>query len=143
MKRLIEWVKEMCIKYRELILYLICGVIVTIVNFVAYWICYTLCGIPNLISNAIAWVLAVLVAYVSNKIWVFESKSWELSLVLSEAGKFIGGRAITGLLEEVMMGIGVDILGFDGMLIKIISSIIVVVLNYVLSKLIIFRKNKE
>jgi len=144
MKKLFDWAKEMFFKYKGVILYLIFGGITTFVNIGIYYLCFNVLGIPNLISNAVAWLIAVVVAYISNKLWVFESKSWEAKVVLPEAGKFLGARIATGLLDEGIMGLGVDVLGFNGVVVKVISNVLVIILNYIFSKFIIFKdKNKK
>jgi len=143
MKRLIDWAKEMFLKYKPIILYLFFGGVTTLVNIVVYWVCFNVAGIPNLVSNAIAWLLAVIVAYTTNKLWVFESKSWDIRVVLPEAGKFLGARVATGLLDEGIMGLGVDILGFNGVIVKVVSNVFVVILNYVFSKLFIFKGDNK
>ena len=86
-------IKELLIKYKELITYVIFGVLTTVVNFAAFWIIDRILGDSlYLISNAIAWVIAVAFAYVTNKIWVFESKSWAPKLVLKEVCEFVAAR---------------------------------------------------
>ena len=135
-----EQVIELFKKYKAVILYLFFGAVTTVVNIVSYWLCYNVLGIPNLISNAIAWVLAVAAAYVTNKLYVFESKSWDIKVVLPELGKFVGARVFTGILDEAIMWIGVDLLSFNGVLVKIVSNVLVVILNYIFSKFFIFKK---
>ena len=121
-------------KYKSVILYLIFGVLTTLVNFVAYNICYTKLQFPNLVSNTIAWILSVLFAFITNKIWVFKSKSFGLSKL---------ARLFTGFLDTAIMFVGVDLLKRNWIIAKIVSSVVVVILNYIFSKLFIFRKNKE
>ena len=118
-------------KYESVILYLIFGVLTTLVNFAAYNICYTKLQFPNLVSNTIAWILSVLFAFITNKIWVFKSKG------------FITARLFTGFLDTAIMFVGVDVLKRNWIIAKIVSSVVVVILNYIFSKLFIFRKNKE
>ena len=130
-------------KYESVILYLIFGVLTTLVNFAAYHICYTKLQFPNLVSNTIAWILSVLFAFITNKIWVFKSKSFQTELVLRELITFVVSRLSTWLLETVIMIVGVDILKGYWLIAKVIASVLVVILNYVFSKLFIFRKNNE
>ena len=130
-------------KYESVILYLIFGVLTTLVNFAAYHICYTKLQFPNLVSNTIAWILSVLFAFITNKIWVFKSKSFQNELVLRELITFVVSRLSTWLLETVIMFVGVDILKGYWLIAKVIASVLVVILNYVFSKLFIFRKNNE
>ncbi len=150
-----EKIKELFLKYKEVIMYLVFGVLTTLVS----WGSYALfeIGLDTFIKNAIllsaianvlSWIAAVAFAFVTNKLWVFESKSWKAGLVVKELGAFVGSRLLTGVLEWVgvpgLMLIGLDqsILGIEGMLAKVLISVIVVILNYVLSKLLVFRKKK-
>ena len=128
-------------KYKHIIYYLIFGLITTVVNIGTYWLCYDVMHIPNLISNFIAWITAVIVSFVTSKIWVFDSKSWEASIVISEAVKFFGARVATFLIDELIMVVGVDLLHFNGLVMKVVSGIVVVILNYVFSRIWVFRKN--
>lgn len=130
-------------KYESVILYLIFGVLTTLVNFVAYHICYTKLQFPNLLSNTIAWILSVLFAFITNKIWVFKSKSFGLSKLAQELFAFVTARLFTGFLDTAIMFVGVDVLKQNWIIAKIVSSVVVVILNYIFSKLFIFRKNKE
>jgi len=99
-------------------------------------------GVPNVPSNIIAWVLAVVVAYITNKLWVFDSKSFDLAVLLPELWKFVSCRLATGVMDLAIMWVGVDWLEGPATLIKIGSNVLVVVLNYMFSKLVIFRKEK-
>lgn len=137
-----EKIKKLLIKYRGIILYIVFGGVTTAVNIAAYWLCHSILGIPNLISNAIAWLLAVAAAFVTNKLYVFGSRSWEAGTVLPELGKFVGARAFTGIFDEGIMWIGVDVLGFGGVPVKFVSNVIVVTFNYIFSKFIIFKKGR-
>ena len=130
-------------------MYLIMGGLTTLVSWGTYSLFAWILPIANqdllvLTANALSWLLAMTFAYVTNKIWVFESKSWERHFLLKEFGLFVSARLLTGIFEVVavpgLVWLGCDqsILGVPGMLSKIIVSIIVVLLNYVFSKLIIF-----
>ena len=152
---MIGMIKELFFKYKEIIMYLIMGFCTTIVNWVSYAVSvrlisgdYEIFGMPFDVftANIIAWILGVLFAYVTNKIYVFESYSWKLSFVAKEFGLFVSARAITGLFEIiavpflVTIGLNQTIMNIEGMVSKVLVSVIVVILNYVFSKLIIFRK---
>lgn len=102
MKKLIE-------SYKTIILYLFFGGITTLINIVVYMVCYDIFDISNAISNILAWILSVLFAFVSNKFWVFESKSKNRLRVQKEFLKFVGGRIGTGLLDLLIMYICVDV----------------------------------
>ena len=146
--------KKRFLKYKEIIMYLIMVGLTTLVSWGTYSLFAWILPIANqdllvLTANALSWLLAMTFAYVTNKIWVFESKSWERHFLLKEFGLFVSARLLTGIFEVVavpgLVWLGCDqsILGVPGMLSKIIVSIIVVLLNYVFSKLIIFRKQSE
>lgn len=130
--------REYLEKYRELLLYGIFGVLTTLINIVVYSLCYERLGISNVASNVTAWILSVLFAFVTNKIWVFDSKSTELSVLLREAASFFGCRLATGLLDLAIMYVTVDVMAWNSMLMKCISNVIVIVVNYIASKLVIF-----
>ena len=136
MDKIIQLVK----KYWSIISYLFFGVVTTVVNMVVYYLCYHLWGISSDLSTVIAWVLAVLTAFLTNKPFVFGSHDWSPKVLLPEAGSFFGCRLGSGLVELVLMHITVEMLGLPGMLMKLLVNVIVVILNYVASKLLVFRK---
>ncbi|MBE5957561.1 MAG: GtrA family protein [Lachnospiraceae bacterium] len=155
-------------KYREVIMYLIMGVATTVVSWASYAF-FTKAFSPDsgfvvlfsklthgdtsialiAIANVLSWILAILFAYITNKLWVFNSKSWKPSLVIAEFTKFVGARILTGFLEwfgvPFLAKIGLDQkpLGIEGGLSKIVVSVLVVLLNYVFSKLFIFKNDKK
>lgn len=135
-----ELLKKMIKKYRSLLSYAVFGVLTTLVNILTYNLCYYQFGLNNTFSNVIAWVLAVAFAYFTNKIWVFESKSWKWSVLKREISAFVSCRLATGILDIVIMYVCVDLLHWHAMLMKILSNILVIILNYVFSKLVIFKK---
>ncbi len=149
-------IKELFLKYKEIIMYLIFGVLTTVVSWGSYALFEIALGIfikntivLSSVANVLSWIVAVLFAFVTNKLWVFESKSWKGSTLIKELGAFVGSRLLTGVLEwfgvPLLMLIGLDqsIFGIEGMLAKILISIIVVILNYILSKLLVFRNKKK
>ena len=139
-KLMINPVIKLMKKYKSFIAYAVFGVFTTVVNIVAYNVCYSHLEISNTISNVIAWVLAVTFAYLTNKAWVFESYSWKWEVLRKEVTAFVSCRLATGVLDIVIMYICVDIMGWPAMLMKIASNVIVIILNYVFSKWIIFHK---
>ena len=126
-------------KYKSFIAYVVFGLFTTVVNIVTYRVCYYYLGIGNTLSNIAAWILAVTFAYLTNKVWVFGSKSWRWSVLKREVPVFISCRLATGILDLVTMFICVDVMQWHAMLMKIISNVFVIVLNYVFSKLLIFQ----
>ena len=151
--------KNLLVKYKEVIVYVIFGVLTTIVNFVAFWICQKVIGDTGnlyLFNNAIAWIVGVAFAYITNKLFVFESKSFKPKLLVKECTQFVGARLLSFGVEELGMFIFVDLLHFeryvitvfnltvDGkMIAKIVLAVIVVIINYFFSKFIIFKKQKN
>lgn len=131
---------ELIKKYEEIILYGFFGVCTTLVNILVYYIFSHIFNLGTIISTVIAWILSVLFAFVTNKIWVFKSKSWQKDIFIKEAISFFSCRLLTGLLDIGIMYIFVDILKFNDIIIKVISNIIVIIINYIASKLVIFSK---
>jgi len=124
---------------KEVILYLVFGVLTTLVNIIVFTLLYRTLGVGTVASNVAAWVLSVLFAYVTNRTFVFESKAAGAKAVIIEAIGFFSGRIMTGLLDTVIMYVSVDILAMDDLAMKILSNVLVVILNYVISKFIVFR----
>ena len=127
-------------KYRSIVIYLIFGVLTTVVNYLVYIPCLNLLGLSASVSNVIAWCVAVLFAFLTNKPFVFESKDWSAGTVLPEFTKFVGTRVASGLTETLILLFTVDLLGWNGIIWKLVTSVLVVVLNYIGSKLLVFRK---
>lgn len=133
-------IRDLCRKYKDILIYLIFGVLTTAVNYLVYLPCYNLLGFTAAVSNVIAWGFAVAFAFVTNKPFVFESHDWSAGVVIPELTKFVGSRVISGFLETAIIFVTVDWIGWNGNVMKLATSVIVVVLNYVFSKLVVFRK---
>ena len=132
--------KQLILKHYSLISYLFFGVLTTAVNYLIYLPCYNLLELSASASNVIAWVFAVAFAYLTNKPFVFKSHDWSARTVLPELGKFVGSRIFSGALETALIFVTVDVLGWNGNGMKLITSVFVVVVNYVASKLFVFKK---
>lgn len=130
--------KELIYKNKEILLYLIFGVLTTVVNIVVYYISAELLDIHYLISNALAWVLSVLFAYITNRKYVFNSHNKN---VIKEMISFFGSRLATGVLDMALMWVLVNNHLLNDMISKVVVNVIVIVLNYVLSKLVVFKSN--
>ena len=128
-------------RYWDILAYLFFGVLTTVVNYVVYLPCYNLLGLSAVVSNGIAWVVAVAFAYLTNKPFVFRSHDWSWKTVGPELVKFVGCRVGSGMTETVILFLTVDTLGFNGNLRKLMTSVIVVILNYIGSKLLVFKKS--
>lgn len=138
---------ELLKKYKSIILYIIFGGMTTVVDWSVSFTLYYLWGdaieaTPWLIhgANVIAWVAAVAFAYVTNRIWVFESKRRGFMPIVGEIAAFAGGRVFTLLLQEVLMAVFFTWLGFNEYIVKIVAAVLVVILNYFISKIFVFRK---
>ena len=141
-------IRELTIKYKEILVYLIFGVLTTIVSWSTYALFVSLLYLSIEVSNTLSWVCAVLFAFVTNKFFVFESKNKNLKTIFKEFLTFVSSRFLTGAIEIfsvpilVNIGLGATIFGIDGMVAKVLVSVIVVILNYIFSKLIVFKKVK-
>lgn len=130
-------------KYRSFIAYGFFGVLTTVVNVAAYYVCAHWLGMGTASSTIVAWVLAVLFAFATNKVWVFGSRSWERRVVVRELLSFYGCRIATGIIDLGYMLVTVDLLGWSDVWMKLVSNIIVIILNYVASRYIIFKKGAD
>ena len=142
MKKIIKKVWNLYKKYDEIINYLIVGGLTTIVSLGTYYFCvYTFLNPNNAfqlqIANIISWISCVTFAYFTNRIFVFKSKRTDK---LKEAISFYGSRIATLLLEMGIMFVFVTILHFNDKIIKLVAQVVITILNYVLSKLLIFKK---
>lgn len=127
-------------KYKKQILYLFFGGLTTLTNILTYYIFYDILNFGNVISNIIGWIIAVLFAYLTNRKYVFESKRKGFKRIAIESIYFFGCRLATGALDIIIMYISVDILNLNNIICKLTSNIIVIILNYIISKLYIFKK---
>ena len=127
-------------KNKSVILYLVFGVATTVVNIISYYLFYEILRISNLISTVIAWFFSVLFAYITNKKYVFESKVLGIKEWLREIIAFFSCRIATGVMDAIIMVITVDYLQQNSMFWKIISNVLVIIVNYIASKYLIFKR---
>ena len=127
-------------KNRNVLVYLVFGVLTTVVNYAVYLPVYNWLGLSAAVSNMIAWVAAVAFAFLTNKPFVFQSHDWAFKTVLPELSKFVGCRVASGAMETVILFLAVDLLHWNGNIWKFVTQVLVVILNYVASKLIVFKK---
>ncbi len=133
-------IKELYFKYKEVINYLFFGGCTFLVSIVSFYLFNKVCGFNEHVANVISWILAVSFAYVTNKKYVFESKTVEKKDLLKEIGSFVSARILTLVMEEFILLVGVNMLHIDSMVVKIVAQVVVIVANYFLSKLFIFKK---
>ena len=138
--------KNLIIKFKEQILYLVFGGLTTLVNIGVYALCTRAFEVEVMAATVIAWGIAVAFAFFTNKFYVFESKEKTAKVWLKESASFVAARVFSMLLELLIMYVFVEMLGFNDMLFKIIANIVVIIVNYILSKFWIFKNknnNKE
>ncbi len=142
MKTILDLIK----KYKQTLLYLIFGVATTAVNLATYTVFVELLNVEMTVSNAIAWVVGVLFAFVTNRRYVFESKERGTAAVFRQLLSFTAGRAVSGVIEIALptllfnLGLTAELFGVEGSVAKLSVSVIVIILNYVFSRFIVFRK---
>ena len=127
---------------KQIVLYVIFGVLTTFVNIAVYFLFARLINIPVIISNFFAWFFSVLFAFVTNRKWVFQSQKKQLS-ILKECINFFIGRLGTGILDTCLMFVFVDLLAFNDLLVKIFVNVLVIILNYIISKFWVFTNERK
>lgn len=137
---MISKIRGLLEKYWDVITYLFFGGLTTVVNYLVYLPVYNLLGLSAAVSNAIAWVAAVAFAFLTNKPFVFKSHDWSRKTVVPELTKFVGCRVASGAAETVILLVTADLLHWNGNVWKLLTSVLVVVLNYFGSKLLVFKK---
>ena len=140
MKNMIEKGMELLKKYKSFVMYAIFGVLTTLINLASYYVLYNVLNWGNMPSTELAWLLAVIFAFATNKKWVFDSQSMEWKVLLYELASFFACRIATGVFDMAVMYVAVDVMAWNEMLWKLLSNVIVIILNYVASKLVIFKK---
>ena len=137
---MLEFIKKQINAHWDVVPYLFFGVLTTVVNYMVYLPCLNFLGFSAAVSNCIAWVVAVTFAFLTNKPFVFQSHDWSRKTVVPEFTKFIATRISSGVLETVILLIAVDTLGGNGNIWKLVTQVMVIVVNYVGSKLLVFKK---
>ena len=139
-------IKQLWEKYKHIIAYLFWGVVTTVINLAVFQILSSGIHWNYQLANVIAWFVSVLVAYFTNKVWVFGSHYTTVSFLV-EMLRFFFYRALTLVIDIVITFIGISVLGFkDPMgqfIVKVIDNVIVIIANYVFSKWLIFKDNKQ
>ena len=136
---MIQKLRSLIKKYWDILTYLVFGVLTTVVNYAIYLPIFNFCGISAAVSNMIAWVGAVIFAFLTNKPFVFHSHDWSAKTTLPELIKFVSCRLASGVLETVILFLAVDCMAWNGNIWKLVTQVLVIVINYVGSKLLVFR----
>ena len=137
-------IKSLILKYREFIVYGIVGILTTAVSWLAAYVLKLFLNDQiawqNVAINTLSWVAAIAFAYPANRQFVFESKNRN---VFRECMEFVGSRLATGVMEVALMSLTVNVMDLDFWLSKLLVSVIVIVANYVLSKLVVFKAKEK
>lgn len=126
-------------KHKEVLMYLFFGGLAFFLN-IGLFALIGITGINELINNALCWIICVLFQFFTNRTWVFDGKVNSRTEFIQQMSGFVGGRIATLVIEEIILAIFITWLGFEAMLVKLAAQVIVIVLNYVISKLLVFRK---
>lgn len=135
-----NWVKQMLVKYKELIFYGVFGLGATLINIFSFYLFKRIFTLDMVISNILAWVLSFVFAFLSNKLWVFESKNWTSRAAMKEMVQFLVARLATFVLDTVCMWLLIDRLSVNDLMAKISVNILVIMTNYMASKFWVFKK---
>ena len=135
--RLLRFAQPFYVKYKEQLLYLFFGGLTTVVSIASFALFAEWMLVDALIANVFSWILAVAFGFVTNRTWVFQSDEDES--ILKQLTTFVGGRLATLGMEELILLVFANLLQFDALLIKVVAQILVVVANYVISKLFVFK----
>lgn len=144
-----ETLKNLYFKHKEILNYLLFGGMTTVVSWGTYSLFVKAIGMSVGVGNILSWICAVLFAFVTNKLFVFESKTWQPATALREFVSFIGARLATGVIEWFGVpyfsthGLTHPLFGVKGLLAKVVVSIVVIILNYLFSKFLVFFKKDK
>lgn len=130
-------------KYKEALLYLFFGGLTFFLSIFLFWFMDNVMHLNELVNNTIDWVICVAFQFFTNRTWVFDGKVETKKDFVKQAGSFTAGRLFTLVVEDLLIYIFITLLGFPKMAVKLAATFVVIVLNYIISKLIVFRKKEE
>ena len=143
MQKIKNWLMSfdfMTEQYYSILMYLVMGGITTLINIVTFYLFNSTLGLNYTIANIIAWVFAVLFAYISNKLYVFESKHNNFTELIQEISSFFGFRVLSLFMDLAVMFVCISLLDMTPIIAKILANVVVLIANYIFSKLFIFKK---
>lgn len=143
MKKIWEWAWSIYRKYEEGISYLFWGGVAFVLSMVLFYVFANVLMIEEQIANVITWIICVIFTYLTNRTFVFKSKTTGIKAIVKEFSEFTTARLATLILENVVLFICIDLLIWHNMVAKLIGQFLVIVSNYVLSKVWIFKKKGE
>ena len=124
---------------KDILLYLFFGGLTTVISIGSYAFFDVSMHMDPMVANIFSWILAVLFAYVTNRIWVFENTAKDVKGIIQEMISFFGGRVATLLMEEAVLYVGIKILFMNSIIVKVFAQVLVVIANYIISKLFVFK----
>lgn len=128
-------------KHKEGLLYLFFGGLAFFLSVFIFWLFHIPFGLNELIANVLSWIIVVYFAFTTNRIWVFKARAKNKSEFIRQLLSFYAGRIATLLIEEIILFLFITTMGFNSLIVKVIAQFIVIVLNYIISKLFVFKKN--
>lgn len=140
--KILKWANPFYVKYKEMLLYLLFGGLTTIVSIGIFGVLNVKFGINEHIANVTSWIFAVMFAFFTNRIWVFAAPTKNAGDFILQMLKFYGGRLFTLVVEELILYIFITKMNINSMLIKIIAQVVIVILNYIISKVFVFKGEK-
>ncbi|MBD5137032.1 MAG: GtrA family protein [Lachnospiraceae bacterium] len=126
-------------KNKEMLLYLFFGFLSFMMSISTYALFNKVFNINELLANIFSWIITVMFAFFTNRIWVFDSPTKSMAEFVKQMSSFYWGRIVTLVIEEIILFVFITLLGMGSMLIKVIAQVVVIVLNYVISKLFVFK----
>ena len=138
-----KWAEPFYKKHKEVLLYLFFGGLAFIVSIVSFFLLIKYTAMNELVANVLSWIITVTFAYLTNRTWVFDAATENRKELLNQIWKFFSGRIVTLVIEEAILLVFITWLGLNSMVVKIVAQVIVIVLNYVISKLFVFNKSSQ
>lgn len=127
-------------KYKEILLYLFFGGLAFFLNIGLFMLIDATLPINELVNNVICWIVCVLMQFFTNRIWVFDGRVDSTGAIVKQMASFFGGRVFTLVLEEIILAVFITWLQMNATVVKLVAQVVVILLNYVISKLMVFRK---
>lgn len=136
-------IKQLWQQYASVISYLVFGVLTTVVNIGVFDVLDTYAHWNYQVATVLAWFISVLFAYITNKLWVFDSKTTTSQALMTELGSFFFFRILSLFMDMAMMWLGISILHASPLLTKVVDNVVIVVVNYLFSRVFIFKRVEQ
>lgn len=129
-------------KHKAVLLYLLFGGLTTVISIGTFWVGHNVLQLNEHLANVISWVLAVLFAFLTNRVWVFSAPTNSTKAFLGQLFRFYGGRLTTLGIEEILLFVFITVLKINGLVVKVGAQVVVLILNYIVSKWFVFKNKK-